>query len=65
LEIADSQNGALATSPPVASVLKAKFKFAKSYQKINFFNSHLYSIPNVNFVCLLMIEQIPLKIFIN
>jgi len=30
LEIADSQGGALATPPPVASALKAKFKFAES-----------------------------------
>jgi hypothetical protein len=30
LEIADSQAGALATPPPVASTLWAKFKFAES-----------------------------------
>ena len=30
LEIADSQGGALATPPPVASALKTKFKFTES-----------------------------------
>jgi hypothetical protein len=33
LEIADSQGGALATPPPVASALKAKFKSAESRRK--------------------------------
>jgi hypothetical protein len=33
LEIADSQGGALATPPPVASALKAKSKSAESRRK--------------------------------
>jgi hypothetical protein len=35
LEIADSQGGAFATTPTVASALKAKSKFAESRRKKN------------------------------